>query len=115
MKRLWLLRVFYVNKVCDNNDGIKSHNNNWIVVPGSALNPKHISSQLVVLHLLLFGLLVFNYYSAGVVSAQLNAPIQKMNDSLHSLAKSNLLIAAEPITYTNHGLMVNHSNQCMQI
>lgn len=73
---------------------------------GTTLTPKYISSRMVVIQILFFGLLIYNYYSASIVSAQLNLPRGKMNDSLHQLAKSNLEIAAEPVTYTNYGFVV---------
>ncbi|XP_015518459.2 ionotropic receptor 75a-like isoform X1 [Neodiprion lecontei] len=93
---------------------VKDRFNTWIEVgfvatgimcqQGSLLVPTSISSRLVVLNLLYFSILIYNYYSASVVSAQLNQPLEKMNDSMHQLAQSNLQIAAEPITYTNFGL-----------
>ncbi|XP_046734040.1 ionotropic receptor 75a-like [Diprion similis] len=93
---------------------VKDRFNNWFEIglvatgimcqQGSLLNPTSISSRLVVLNLLYFSVLIYNYYSASVVSAQLNQPLEKMNDSMHQLAQSNLQIAAEPITYTNYGL-----------
>lgn len=41
-----------------------------------------------------YGLLVYNYYSAAIVSARLNEPLEKMNDSLVSLAHSKMKMAA---------------------
>ncbi|XP_012534656.2 ionotropic receptor 75a [Monomorium pharaonis] len=53
------------------------------------------ASRIAFIQILIFGLLVYNYYSAAIVSARLNEPLQKMNDSLYSLAHSKMQMAAE--------------------
>lgn len=53
------------------------------------------ASRIAFIQITLFGLLVYNYYSAAIVSARLNEPLQKMNDSLYSLAHSRMQMAAE--------------------
>ncbi|KAM0727802.1 Ionotropic receptor 75a [Formica fusca] len=53
------------------------------------------ASRIALIQITVFGLLVYNYYSAAIVSARLNEPLQKMNDSLYSLARSKMQFAAE--------------------
>ncbi|CAL1678009.1 unnamed protein product [Lasius platythorax] len=53
------------------------------------------ASRIALIQITVFGLLVFNYYSAAIVSARLNEPLHKMNDSLYSLAHSKMQLAAE--------------------
>ncbi|CAL7944852.1 unnamed protein product [Xylocopa violacea] len=60
-----------------------------------------VSSRVVFLQTMIFGLLVYNYYSAAIVSSRLNAPLDKMNDSLYSLIKSGMKIAAYKTVYFN--------------
>ncbi|XP_043525262.1 uncharacterized protein LOC122536725, partial [Frieseomelitta varia] len=60
------------------------------------------SSRVVFLHTLIFGLLVYNYYSAAIVSSRLNVPLDKMNDSLYSLVKSKMKLAAYKDIYFNY-------------
>ncbi|XP_077270565.1 ionotropic receptor 75a-like [Temnothorax americanus] len=59
------------------------------------------ASRIALIHITVFGLLVYNYYGAAIVSARLNEPIQKMNDSLFSLVHSKMQIAAEKIVFFN--------------
>lgn len=56
---------------------------------------------------MLFSVLMFNYYSASIVSDRLKNVDVKMNDSLVSLANSNLKVAAEPTPYFRSFLQVN--------
>ncbi|XP_076766933.1 ionotropic receptor 75a [Xylocopa sonorina] len=60
-----------------------------------------VSSRVVFFQTMIFGLLVYNYYSAAVVSSRLNTPLDKMNDSLYSLIKSGMKIAAYKTVYFN--------------
>ncbi|XP_048506765.1 ionotropic receptor 75a-like, partial [Athalia rosae] len=69
---------------------------------GSTFVPKCLSGRLAIMNVLIFSLLIYNYYSASLVSAQLNMPLDKMNDSLNQLADSKFEVAFEPITYVNH-------------
>ena len=73
---------------------------------GSAFCPENLNGRLGFLSVMLFSLLMYNYYSASIVSARLNEPIVKMNDSLYSLSKSNLQLASEPQIYLNFFLKV---------
>ncbi|XP_024877158.1 uncharacterized protein LOC112458015 [Temnothorax curvispinosus] len=59
------------------------------------------ASRIALIQITVFGLLVYNYYGAAIVSARLNEPIQKMNDSLFSLVHSKMQIAAEKIVFFN--------------
>ncbi|XP_043469617.1 uncharacterized protein LOC122503220 [Leptopilina heterotoma] len=68
---------------------------------GSEFCPENPSGRVGFLTLGIFSLLTFNFYSAYLVSARLNEPIIKMNDSLYSLSKSNLKVASEPLIYLN--------------
>ncbi|XP_016843278.1 ionotropic receptor 75a isoform X1 [Nasonia vitripennis] len=61
----------------------------------------HLSTRILFLYLMIFSLLTYNYYSASIVSARLNEPIFKINDSLNELAKTKLKLASEPMIYFN--------------
>ncbi|KAJ8673009.1 hypothetical protein QAD02_004270 [Eretmocerus hayati] len=68
---------------------------------GSDLQITHASSRIAFLQTMVFSLLIYNYYSASVVSARLSEPLEKINDSLNELAKTNLKFGAEPSLYFN--------------
>ncbi|KAL0105247.1 hypothetical protein PUN28_016715 [Cardiocondyla obscurior] len=59
------------------------------------------ASRIAFIQITVFGLLVYNYYSAAIVSARLNEPLEKMNDSLYSLANSKMQFAAERNVFFN--------------
>ena len=59
----------------------------------------HISTRIAFLFIMIFSLLLYNYYSASVVSTRFNEPIFKINDSLSRLASTNLKFASEWIVY----------------
>ncbi|KYN18293.1 Glutamate receptor [Trachymyrmex cornetzi] len=59
------------------------------------------ASRIALIQITVFGLLVYNYYGAAIVSARLNEPLQKMNDSLYSLAHSKMQMAAEKNVFFN--------------
>ncbi|KAG7204597.1 hypothetical protein KM043_005016 [Ampulex compressa] len=73
---------------------------------GSTYVPSHYAGRIAFLHIMFFSLLMINYYSASVVSDRLKNIGEKMNDSLISLSKSNLKIAAEPTPYIRSLLQV---------
>lgn len=64
------------------------------------------ASRVALIQITVFGLLVYNYYSAAIVSARLNEPLMKMNDSLVSLANSKMGLAAEHNVFFNFLLRV---------
>ncbi|XP_018394995.1 PREDICTED: uncharacterized protein LOC108773628, partial [Cyphomyrmex costatus] len=66
---------------------------------GSVFVPVHYASRIAFIHIMLFGVLILNYYSASIVSDRLKNMGVKMNDSLISLADSQLKVAAEPTPY----------------
>ncbi|RLU16946.1 ObirIr75f.1 [Ooceraea biroi] len=66
---------------------------------GSVFVPVHYAGRVAFLHILLFSVLIMNYYSASVVSDRLKNKAEKMNDSLITLANSNLKVAAESTPY----------------
>ncbi|XP_026674186.1 ionotropic receptor 75a-like [Ceratina calcarata] len=55
---------------------------------------KLFATRIAFLQTMIFGLLVYNYYSAAIVSSRLNVPLNKMNDSLYSLVNSKLKLSA---------------------
>lgn len=65
------------------------------------------ASRVALIQITVFGLLVYQYYSAAIVSARLNEPLHKMNDSLIALAHSGMKVAAEKNVYYNFLLRVN--------
>lgn len=73
---------------------------------GSAFIPTRCASRIAFLQILFVGLLILNYYSASVVSNRLKNRGEKMNDSLISLAKSNMKLAVQPTSYIRSFLRV---------
>lgn len=67
----------------------------------------HISTRIAFLVIMLFSLLIYDYYSACVVSARLSEPIMKLEDSLIDLAKTDLRFASEPMIYFEFLMKVN--------
>jgi len=68
--------------------------------------PVHYAGRIAFLHIMLFSVLITNYYSASIVSNRLKNQGEKMNDSLISLANSNLKLAAESTPYIRSFLQV---------
>ncbi|KAL6258656.1 hypothetical protein P5V15_010609 [Pogonomyrmex californicus] len=66
---------------------------------GSVYVPVRYAGRIAFIHIMLFSVLIFNYYSASIVSDRLKNVGVKMNDSLISLADSNLKVAAESTPY----------------
>ena len=66
---------------------------------GTSFALEKISTRIVFIHVLIFSLLTYNYYSASIVSVRLNEPIFKINDSLNELAKTDLTLGSEPMIY----------------
>lgn len=50
---------------------------------------------------------MYNYYSASVVSARLDEPIYKINDSLVEMAKMGMGMASERMVYLEFFFKVN--------
>lgn len=65
-----------------------------------------LSTRIVFLSVMTFSLVMYDYYSACVVSARLDEPIYKINDSLVELGKLNLKMASERMSYLNFFLSV---------
>lgn len=59
----------------------------------------NVSTRIAFYFILIFNFLMYNYYSASIVTARLNEPIFKLNDSLSQLAKTNLKVASEWMVY----------------
>lgn len=74
---------------------------------GSVFVPVHYASRIAFIHIMLFSVLILNYYSASIVSDRLKNVGVKMNDSLISLADSYLKVAAEPTPYIRSFLQVH--------
>ncbi|XP_026673942.1 ionotropic receptor 75a-like isoform X2 [Ceratina calcarata] len=73
---------------------------------GSAFVPSRCASRIAFLQILLCSIVILNYYSASVVSNRLKNKAEKMNDSLISLAHSNMKLAVEPTPYIRSFLQV---------
>ncbi|CAL7944850.1 unnamed protein product [Xylocopa violacea] len=73
---------------------------------GSAFVPSRCAARIAYLQVLFCSLIILNYYSASVVSNRLKNKGEKMNDSLITLAKSNLKLAVEPAPYIRSFLRV---------
>ncbi|XP_015437659.1 PREDICTED: uncharacterized protein LOC107192800 [Dufourea novaeangliae] len=73
---------------------------------GSAFVPTRYAARIAFLHILVFSVLILNYYSASVVSNRLKNKGEKMNDSLISLANSHMRLAVENTPYVRSFLQV---------
>ncbi|XP_076231263.1 uncharacterized protein LOC143177283 [Calliopsis andreniformis] len=73
---------------------------------GSAFVPIRYAGRIAFLHILIFSVLIFNYYSASVVSNRLKNKGEKMNDSLIELSNSRMNLAVEPTPYIRSFLEV---------
>lgn len=59
--------------------------------------------------MMIFSLLIYNYYSASVVSARLSEPLEKINDSLNELGKlEDVKLGAEWTFYFNSYIKVSN-------
>lgn len=74
---------------------------------GSAYIINKTPARIAFLSELILSLMIYNYYSASVVSTRLDKPIDKINDSLVELAKADLTLAAEPSLFFNFVLNVS--------
>ena len=66
-----------------------------------------LSTRMVFLSIMMFSLLIYNYYSASVVSARLDEPITKINDSLNEFSKLHLKMSSEWMIYLEFLLKVS--------
>ena len=66
-----------------------------------------LSTRMVFLSIMIFSLLIYNYYSASVVSARLDEPIFKINDSLNEFGKLHLKMSSEWMNYLELFLKVS--------
>lgn len=66
---------------------------------GSVFVPMRYAGRIAFIHIMLFSVLILNYYSASIVSDRLKNIAQKMNDSLISLANSDMKVAADSTPY----------------
>lgn len=80
---------------------------NNVVFAGTNVQMDYISTRIAFFSIMTFSLLIFNYYSAGVVSARFNEPILKINDSLSELSKLPLKVASEYMTYFDYHVKVS--------
>lgn len=69
-----------------------------------------LSTRVAFLSMIVSSLLIYNYYSASVVSVRLNEPIFKMNDSLIELSKSNFKFSSEWVVYFEFIMKVSSFN-----
>ncbi|XP_058798949.1 ionotropic receptor 75a-like [Phymastichus coffea] len=74
---------------------------------GTNMEMDHISTRITFFFIMIFSLLTYNYYSAGVVSARFNEPIVKINDSLSELSKLPVTVASEYMTYFDYHVKKN--------
>ncbi|KOC69526.1 hypothetical protein WH47_05469 [Habropoda laboriosa] len=71
---------------------------------GANFLPKRIPSRIALFQITIHSWIMYNYYSASIVSARLSEPLDMMEDSVTVLADSNLKIAAEAVPYLNYFL-----------
>ncbi|CAK9810161.1 Ionotropic receptor 75a [Anthophora quadrimaculata] len=68
---------------------------------GFPFNSNQIASRLAFLQTMIFGLLLYNCYAGAIVSARLNTPLNKMNDSLYSIVDSKMKLGTSREKYLN--------------
>lgn len=73
---------------------------------GANFLPKRLPSRIALFQITVHSWIMYNYYSASIVSARLSEPLDMMEDSVTVLADSNLKIAAEAVPYLNYFLYV---------
>ncbi|PBC29009.1 hypothetical protein APICC_09986 [Apis cerana cerana] len=71
---------------------------------GANFLPKRLPSRIALFQITIHSWIMYNYYSASIVSARLSEPLDMMEDSVTVLADSNLKIAAEAVPYLNYFL-----------
>lgn len=69
--------------------------------------PHRVSVRIAMVVIGFYGMLLYNYYTAFLVSARLNDQPSSINDSLNELAKTNLVFASEPVPYFDYLLRVS--------
>ncbi|XP_078050387.1 ionotropic receptor 75a isoform X2 [Augochlora pura] len=79
---------------------------------GLPFESKQFSGRIALLQTMIFGLLIYNCYSAAMVSSRLNIPLNKLNDSLYSLVKSKLKLSARKEIFLN--VLIRSSNPEVQ-
>ncbi|XP_043674302.1 ionotropic receptor 75a-like isoform X1 [Vespula pensylvanica] len=68
---------------------------------GAQNTPFKFASRIALFQIGVYGLLIYNYYSAAIVSARLNIPLNKLNDSLYKLVASKMKLGSENTVVTN--------------
>ncbi|XP_015191636.1 PREDICTED: uncharacterized protein LOC107074593, partial [Polistes dominula] len=68
---------------------------------GAQNMPFKFASRIALFQIGVYGLLIYNYYSASIVSARLNIPLNKLNDSLYILIDSKMKLASEDTVVMN--------------
>ncbi|XP_043793539.1 ionotropic receptor 75a-like [Apis laboriosa] len=71
---------------------------------GANFLPKRLPSRIALFQIIVHSWIMYNYYSASIVSARLSEPLDMMEDSVIVLADSNLKIAAEAVPYLKYFL-----------
>ncbi|XP_014234925.2 uncharacterized protein LOC106657764 [Trichogramma pretiosum] len=84
---------------------LERYSNSVILVVGSlcqqscTIQMDKVPTRIAFLTIMIFSFLLYNYYSAGVVSSRLNDPIHKINDSLTELGKLNTKLSSDYMVY----------------
>ncbi|KAI4490899.1 hypothetical protein M0804_003843 [Polistes exclamans] len=68
---------------------------------GAQNMPFKFASRIALFQIGVYGLLIYNYYSAAIVSARLNIPLNKLNDSLYILVASKMKLSSENTVVMN--------------
>ncbi|KZC03889.1 hypothetical protein WN55_00069, partial [Dufourea novaeangliae] len=71
---------------------------------GANLTTRRVASRIALFQITIHSWIMYNYYSASIVSARLSEPLDMMEDSVTVLADSKLKIAAEAVPYLNYFL-----------
>ncbi|XP_043262966.1 ionotropic receptor 75a-like [Colletes gigas] len=105
--------AIFVMKIVMNREGIgkKERYSGAVVLSigilsqqGANITPRRIASRIALFQLSIHCWIMYNYYSASIVSARLSEPLDMMEDSVTVLADSNLRIAVEAVPYLNYFL-----------
>lgn len=78
-------------------------------VTGTEFEFKNFPERIVFLNIMIFSLLVYNYYSAALTSMRMDLPIRKINDSLNELKKVDMSFASQKLIYFDFYMTVSYN------
>lgn len=102
--------VMSITYTVENKLNVSADENSWIISllitisafcqQGTSIVPYYSVGRLVLLNLMLFAVLLYNYYTSSIVSSLLSEPPETLK-TIMDLAKSKLAIGIENLVYVN--------------